>query len=488
MLQSIGIRCSILALVVLFTASCQVGPDYAPPETEMPDLWHQEFTAGLASGEDAHQTWWLSFGDPVLDGLIQRAGQGNLSLKAAFSRVNQARAARGVAASGWYPQVNALGDITKAKASEGIFPDDIPVLGGTNTTYRAGFDATWEIDVWGRISRGVEASDASIEASVEDYRNVIVVLFAEVAINYFEIRALQERIHFAEANVKSQRGMVTLTQDRLDAEIAPELDVRQAELNLFSTESTIPGLKAALLIAINRLGVLLGEEPGALREELLVKKPLPDAPNQIVIGLPANLLRQRPDIRRAERQLAAQTALIGVATADLYPRFTLSGMLTQASVGSSRFFDSGSTAWSIVPGVRWNIFSGGLIRSNIEVTEAQTEQALIAYEATVLLALEEVENALVNYQQERARRDLLRRTVGAATRSVELVEILYRTGVTNFQNVLDMQRSLAVQQDELAASEGRVVQFLVSLYKALGGGWQPDTAVNSSEVSSSTAP
>ncbi len=489
MSKSQVVRFLALTVVVLAMTSCKVGPDYVPPETDMPELWYQDIATGLVSGESAHQTWWVAFGDPLLDGLIMRAGNGNLSLKSAMSRISQARSQRGVAASGWYPQVDALGDITRTRTSEGILPTDTPIpgLGGTNTIYRAGFDATWEIDVWGRISRGVEATDAAIEASVEDYRDIMVVLFAEVAINYFEVRALQERIKYANANVRSQRGMVTLTQDRLDAEIAPELDVRQAELNLYSTESLIPTLRTALLQTINRIGVLLGEEPGKLRDELIAPREVPDPPDAVMVGLPANLLRQRPDIRRAERQLAAQTALIGVSTADLYPRFTLFGSLTRESLGSSQFFDSGSTAWSILPGVRWNIFTAGRIRSEIEIAKAQTEQALIAYEATVLLALEEVENALIGYQQERIRRNLLRKSVKAGEKSVELAEILYRTGVTNFQNVLDMQRSLAEQQDRLAASEGLVVQYLVSLYKALGGGWQPDNPVDGSVSSTGTA-
>lgn len=489
-MQSMAVRFLALTLVVLSMTACKVGPDYVPPETKMPDLWYQELSAGLESGESAHQTWWVTFGDPILDGLIMRAGNGNLSLKNALSRIEQARALRGRAASGWYPQLDAIGDITRSKTSEGVLPGDLPIdgLGGTNTLYRAGFDAAWEIDVWGRIGRGVEATDASIEASVENYRDIMVGLFAEVAINYFELRALQERIQYARVNVKSQRGMVTLTQDRLDAEIAPELDVRQAELNLYTTEAVIPQFQADLLRTINRIGVLLGEEPGKLREELISPQQVPDPPEEVVVGLPANLLRQRPDIRRAERELAAQTALIGMETAEFYPKFTLFGSLTQESIGTSDFFDSGSTAWSLMPGIRWNIFSAGRIRANVNIAEARTEQALIAYEATVLLALEEVENALVGYQQERLRRDLLRKSVKAGEKSVELAETLYRTGVTDFQNVLDMQRSRAEQQDRLAQSEGLVVQYLVSLYKALGGGWKPDDPVSSSVAVSSEAP
>jgi NodT family efflux transporter outer membrane factor (OMF) lipoprotein len=275
--------------------------------------------------------------------------------------------------------------------------------------------------------------------------------------------------------------MVTLTRDRVEADIAPELDVHQAELNLYSTAAAIPALKTRLLQTINRIGVLLGEEPGRLRDQLLTFQEVPDPPQGVMVGLPVNLLRQRPDIRAAERALAARTALIGKEIAEFYPRFALFGSLTQESVGSAAFFESGSTAWSLVPGLRWNIFTAGRIEANVDIAEAEAEQALIAYQATVLLALEEVENALIGYQQEQARRDSLRRSVQAGVKSVELAQILYKTGVTNFQNVLDMQRRLAEQQDRLAESEGLVVQYLVSLYKALGGGWRPDQPVLPSE-------
>ena len=263
-----------------------------------------------------------------------------------------------------------------------------------------------------------------------------------------------------------------LTRDRFEAQIAPELDVQQAELTLSSTEATLPPLRRGLANAVHRLGVLMGEHPQALYELLGEAAPIPSAPEEIAVGIPADLLRQRPDIRRAERDLAAQTARIGVATADLYPAFSIFGSI--GLTATSDLFQSSNQGWSLGPQFRWNLFDGGRVRNLINVEDARTEQAYFAYEETVLFALEDVENALAAYVEEQRRVVYLERSVTAAERSVELVKTLYRTGLTDFQNVRDSERSLAVQQDLLAESQGLVVQALVLLYRALGGGWDPD--------------
>jgi NodT family efflux transporter outer membrane factor (OMF) lipoprotein len=273
-----------------------------------------------------------------------------------------------------------------------------------------------------------------------------------------------------------------LTEDRLRAQIAPALDVRQAELNLARTESIIPTLRTLEALAIHRLGVLLGEYPSELYDELSAEAPIPAPPETIDISLPANLVRQRPDIRQAERQLAAQTARIGVATADLYPRFSLSGAFAFQATDFGNTFDRSSITYLVGPSVRWNLFNGGRVRNSIIAEDARTKQALARYEESVLLALEEVANALVAYVQESERRDALARSVTAAEQSVELVKTLYRTGLTDFQNVLSMDRSLFVQQDEFAESKGRVTKSLVRVYKALGGGWDPGPRVIRDEI------
>lgn len=454
---------------------CMVGPDYTPPETEMPDAWTEELTKGLAEGEASLETWWTTLNDPVLDSLIQRAIQGNLDLKAAVARVMESRARLGISSGDKFPSVDTIGSYQRTRLSEEIIPS-FPGLDRTQDNFQAGFDMAWEIDVFGRVRRSIESAEASLDASVESYRDLLVTLLAEVAFNYIDVRTLQLRIRFAQSNIQTQQGTLQLTTDRLQAQLVPELDVRQAELNLASTESVIPALRIALTQAMNRLGVLLGERPSALHEELSADVDIPDPPGEIVIGLPAELLRQRPDVRQAERQLAAQTARIGVATADLYPRFSLTGTFVLAATDAGEMWDQGARQYSYGPQMSWNFFDGGRIRNNIRAEDALAVESRLRYEQTVLTALQEVEDGLVGFTEEVERRDALERTVVAAQRSVELVQTLYRTGLTDFQNVLDMERSLFEQQDLYADSEGRVVQNLILIYKALGGGWDPMAA------------
>jgi NodT family efflux transporter outer membrane factor (OMF) lipoprotein len=300
---------------------------------------------------------------------------------------------------------------------------------------------------------------------------VLVSLYAEVATTYTEVRALQARIRYALGNVETQRGSLQLTVDRRDAGIGSDLDVSQAELNLASTESFVPVLRSQLAVAVHALGVLVGRHPSALWTELSDEVPIPKPPPQIVVGLPTEVLRQRPDIRQAERELAAQTARIGVATAELYPTFSLVGTFTFESFDSSDLLERGSRSYGFGPSFRWNLFDGGRVRQAIQVEDARSEQALARYEQTVLSALEDVEDAMAAYVQENDRRDALARSSAAAAKAVELVNVLYRTGLTDFQNVLDTERSLFEQQDQLAESEGRVTQNLIGIYRALGGGW-----------------
>ncbi len=444
-----------------------VGPDYVPPEQQMPDAWHQELVKDLAEGETGLKTWWKSLNDPVLNNLIVRASAGNLDLQEAAARVMEAEALRGISAGERFPDINGFGDVERSRTSEDFFP---PTGERNDNTYSLGLDSSWEIDFWGRIRRLVESADAGLQASVEAYRDVQVLLFAEIALNYVEVRTLQARIYFAESNIKTQRDSLEITEARLKAEIIGELDVRQAELNLARTEAFIPALRSDMLKAINRLGVLLGEFPTALYDELLAPMPIPQPTDSIMLSMPADLLRQRPDIRQAERELAAQNARVGVATSELYPRFFLLGDF--GFEGSSDIFDYTKRGWSIGPSFRWNIFDGGRVRSFIRVEDARTQQALVRYEKTVLDALEEVENSMISYAEEIKRRGFLEDSVEAAQQSVDLVKTLYVTGLTDFQNVLDMERSLFEQQDDFAASKGNVTQNLISIYRALGGGWE----------------
>lgn len=519
LLQVGGLAVGIFCLAT--AGGCKVGPDYRPPSTQaqMPDAWHEAAVRGLGRGQSEVQTWWSVFQDPTLTSLIERAGVDNLQLKEAVSRIREARAARGVATGELFPTVSANASYERARVSEnglqappprvgkaeqfaqsagagvasavasgvtgvpapitnaafGLIPPPTHAIAPDQTNLSTmGFDSSWEIDVFGGIRRNIESSDASLQATVEQYRDLLVTLLAEVALNYAEVRTFQARLEYARNNVTLQRETLGLVKVRRENGLVPDLDVAQAEYNLANTESLIPNLETGLVQAINRLGVLLGRPPAALHEELGTKAPIPVPPAEVAMGLPADLLRQRPDIRSAERVLAAQTAQIGVATSYLYPRFSLSGTFALQGTQVKNLGNWDSRAWSFGPSMRWDIFDGVRNIYRILAAQAVTEQARARYEQTVLTALQDVENAMVAYKQEQIRRDALARAAQSAELAVKLVKDLYQNGLTDFQNVLDTERSLFQQQDLLAASEGQVTKNLIALYKALGGGWNTE--------------
>jgi NodT family efflux transporter outer membrane factor (OMF) lipoprotein len=473
------------AWLALVTGCISVGPDYEKPEYEVPDLWQVRLVDGLAAGEAPLTTWWQALKDPVLDSLMARAVPGNLDLREAFGRIKEARALRGISSGERWPDLNGSGDYTRQRQSRDFGPinpgtDSIPPS-QADPIRSIGINGNWEIDFWGRITRSIASADAGLQASIEDYRDVLVILYADIAANYVNLRTLQERIVVAERNVKTQQESLDITQARFNAEISPELDVRQAELNLARTESIIPALRQEAAQTVHRLGVLIGEFPGELYAELTPNKPIPQPPPQVLVGVPADVMRQRPDVRAAERRLAAQTERIGIATAELYPTFSLLGDFGYLGVRGD-LLDSDRQVYSFGPSLRWNLFDGGRIRNQINAEDARTEQALAQYENTVLQALEDVENAAVAYTEEIQRREALRRSVEAARQSVQLVNVLYKSGLTDFQNVLDMERSLAEQDDLYVQSVGFVTQNLVRIYRALGGGWEPDPPVLEVEI------
>jgi NodT family efflux transporter outer membrane factor (OMF) lipoprotein len=467
----------LLSLAAGFVAGCTtVGPDYEAPVSTVPDVWFETAVAGVAEGDASLQTWWTQLDDPVLVSLIERAGASNLDLREAVARINEARANLGIVSGERLPRVDAAGDASRSQLSDNGALGQVAPDGGfkARNLFDLGLDASWEIDVFGRIRRSIESAQASYQASLEDYRDVLVTLFAEVAGNYIGVRETQTRIRFAEANAAAQRATLRLTRERHDAGATSGLDVVQAESNLRNTEAQIPSLKIQLNTYLNTLAVLLGEYPGALDEELSSEAPMPLPPPELMISIPADLLRQRPDIRSRERSLAAQTARIGVATADLYPRFSLSGFFAVSAREVGDLFGGDSVTWGISLPIRWQLFDRGRIRSAIDLEQARTDQALALYERTVLQAFAEVENSLVAYSLERTRRDSLAAATDATQRAVELVSIQYQEGLADFQNVLDMERSLSSQQDQLAVSEGNILQDLIFLYRALGGGWDPN--------------
>jgi len=457
----------VLAILIL-TGCATVGPDYVPPDTSVSATWHTQFKAGFTAEEMNPQTlaeWWTTLNDPELSRLIDRAVLGNLDLKKAMARVRESRARRDMAKANLFPTLDATGSANWSRSNKDTGS------GKTSDLFAATFDAGWELDIFGGVRRSVEAAEADLQANYEDLRNVLVSLIGEVALNYIEVRTFQTRLTVAEANLEAQNETYQLTLWRYQAGLSDELAVQQARYNLENTRSQIPTLRIGLEEAMNRLAVLLGEQPGKVHTELEERKPTPVPPLEVAVGVPADVLRRRPDVRRAEREIAAQTARVGVATADLYPKFTLSGSIGLEALSLSNLSSSGSWTLSGGPKITWGIFKAGAIRQNIEAQSALQEQYLIAYEVAVLSALEEVENALVAYAEEQYRRDDLRKAMEAAKKAVDMAQHKYQAGLTDFSNVLDAQRSLLSFEDQLAQSDGAVTSNLVRLYKALGGGW-----------------
>lgn len=460
----------LLAVVLVYTGCAPVGPDYYQAALQAPPQWHTELEKGLSSSRTDPETlarWWTVLEDPLLTSLEERAMAGNLTLKEADSRIREARAQRGISQAGLWPNLTAAASATRSRASENNSGS-----GSDKDLYAAGFDAGWELDIFGGRRRAVEAAQADLEANREALHDALVSLLAEVALNYVDLRTGQTRLKVAEANIAAQRQTYELNLSRYQAGLIDELAVQQSLYNLEHSRSQIPVLQTGIAAAANRLAVLLGRSPGSLAEELTESRSVPVPPLTVAVGVPADTLRHRPDIRRAERSLAAQTARIGVATADLYPEFRLAGSIGLESTASGDLLEWASRTWSIGPRVSWRVFDAGAIRRNIEVQTARQEQALIQYEAAILTAQEEVENALVSYAKEQRRRDSLHKATEAARRADMLAQDQYKAGLVGFSNVLDAQRSLLSFEDELALSEGRVTAGLLRVYKALGGGWE----------------
>ena len=464
--------CAVPGLVLLVASSCRpVGPSFRPPQAPIADVWHQEVSEQLRKENPDLQAWWTTLNDPVLEDLIRRARENSLTVQQAVSVIRESRLRRSVVQRNLQPVVDISATYTRAKSSgqDPLF-SKLPQASPTPfNLYSAGFDVAWEADVFGRVRRSVEAADAGVEASIETYHDVLVTLFAEVARNYIDLRTFQQRIAYADRNIAIQTESLRLARARFGSGVTGRLDVEQAQSNLSNTESVLPSLLLGREVVLNQVALLISDQPGALPPALAESAPIPSTPAEVVVGLPANLLRQRPDIRRAERLLAIEAARTGILTADLYPRFGLVGDLGLTTTDVTKL--SGAGTFGVTPFFRWNIFNRGRLRDAIHAQEEVTQQALLGYENTVLLAQMETESAIVGYREERRRFEALQEAVGATERATGLVRTLYDTGLTDFQNVLDTERTLFLQQDQLAISEGQVTKNLISLYKALGGGW-----------------
>lgn len=458
---------SSLACAIVMLAGCRVGPDYVQPETSVPARWSSRLAGGVtAEPTDAEllASWWTTLGDPVLSALIDEAVEGNLDLATARSRVRQARAQRAIARGGLLPAFDAGASATSSRV------DRRNGLDTSGQVYSSDVGAGWDLDLFGGTRRSIEAATAELEATEANLRDVLISLLAETALNYVDVRTYQARIAAAEASLKTQEETYQLVLWRVEGGLDDELAAQQARYNLENTRAQLPSLRIGLRQAMNRLAVLLGEAPGSLDARLQEPQPVPVPPQEIAVGVPAEMVRRRPDVRQAERQLAAETARVGVATSDLYPRLRLSGSvgietLSLREPGSSRTWTASGG-----PSLSWAIFDP-TVRPGIQVQSELQEQALIQYEATVLGSLEEVENALVAYVQEQQRRENLREATKAAQAAAELAQYQYQAGLRDFSDVLDAERSLLSFQDQLQQSDGAVTSDVIRLYQALGGGW-----------------
>jgi NodT family efflux transporter outer membrane factor (OMF) lipoprotein len=458
-----------LAACLLGLAGCTtVGPDYKAPQSSAPTNWSSALSAGLsgaAADTNLLARWWTVFNDPTLSELIERAQAGNLDLRQAEARVRQSRAQRGIAKAALFPTLGANASASRTTASKESGN------GLTSDYYAASLDATWELDLFGGKRRSLESATASWQAAEESLRDVLVSLLAEVALNYVEVRSYQELVSITESNVTTRSETYDITRWRHEAGLTTQLDVDQARLSLEQARAEVPTLRTSLEQAKYRLAVLLGQPPGALKELLAAAKPVPVTPTEVAVGVPTDLLRRRPDVRTAERQLAAQTAQIGVAKAALYPNFSLVGSLGLESLEFTDLYSASARTAQGLTKSAWTLFDGGAIRQNIKAQTALQEAALSYYESMVLTALKDVESALVAYANEQFREKSLAEAVKSGHSAFGLARDQYTSGLVSFQTVLDTQQSLLTAQDALALSQANVTSNLISLYKALGGGW-----------------
>lgn len=488
-------------LAALLLAGCNVGPDFASPTPRVPDRWARAsldapaYARSRAEARVVDESWWESFHDPTLSSLVAAVEQGNPDLEEAVARIAETRGQRDVAYTGFWPTLSANASDTRLRLSENspfasIAGGRIGAGGQPNaaqgaaiptgprpgfTIYQGSFDAAWELDLFGRTRRGVEAAEADILGAERMLDNARLSLRAEAARTYLELRGLQARQAIARQSLRLQRDNAALTRSRAGSGFATEVDVANANALVASTEATLPLLDSQVTQAANRLARLLGQEPGALAERLAASAPQPPAPPAVAVGLPIETIRRRTDVAAAEAALAAQTARIGVATAQLYPTLRINGSIGLQSGNTVNLFDTASRFFSIGPALIIPLFEGGRLRAQIRLEEARQRTAAITWRRTVLDALHEVENALAAYYGDQGRRDALRRQAGAARQAASLARTRFSAGLGTFLEVLDAERTRLSAELAVAESAAAVSTDLVAVYKALGGGWQPIT-------------
>jgi outer membrane protein, multidrug efflux system len=470
-------------VMALLLSACAVGPNYKKPNIAVQEGWQAAPASqpSVVINDPPPLAWWSTMKDPTLDWLVHEAWRGNLDIRIAKSRIREARAQRAVAGSSLFPDAN-VGSAYGYYRSEGPL---FPLETGDYQFESAGFDAAWELDAFGGIRRGIEAAQDSLEAQVEAARGVLVTTVSEVARNYIELRTAQERTAIALQNVQTEKQTLELAQRLYIAGLVSQLDVTQAMAQLMTTEAELPVLKIQEQSAIHQLGILLGELPTDLLGELSHMGPVPPPPMRVPIGLPSDILRRRPDVAQVERQLASATAQIGVAEAELFPQFTLTGDFGLGVVPPADFMNWSNRYLAVGPAVRWEIFDGGRILANVDAHKAIRQELLDQYKLTILTAIGEVEDALVAFQRQQDEYDFLRQSVDSSQASLRISREQYAEGTVGFLSVLDSQRSLLVAQDSLAVTKGNIDLSMIALYKAVGGGWESfDQAAKSKTVAS----
>jgi NodT family efflux transporter outer membrane factor (OMF) lipoprotein len=472
---------TILTAMMIFSGCAMVGPDYVKPEAQEPQQWLESSSPKIKSQDGKFADWWTVFKDPALNKLIQAAYEQNLTLQIAGLRIYEARAQLGIAFGFQYPQSQqALGSASLNQISKNA-PNAVNA-DRYYSNYDIGLDAAWELDVWGKFRRAVQSGVAALEASIANYDDILVSLTAEVARTFIVLRTSEERLGVARQNVEIQKKSLNIAEVRFKAGAVTELDVSQARALLSTTQATIPRFETDIRQAKNALAILVGKLPGEIDAMLIGPGLIPNIPAEAAVGIPAELLRRRPDIRSAERQLAAQSALIGFAKADLYPHFSLFGSLgfqtsdqTDYRSNNAKFSDllkTNSITYSTGGGFNWDLFNYGRITNQVRVEDARFQELAVNYENTVIQATQEVEDAMVRFLNSQIAVSYLTDAVKASKRSVDLSLIQYREGLVDYQRVLDTQRDLARQEDDLVATTGSVGGSLVSLYRSLGGGWE----------------
>jgi NodT family efflux transporter outer membrane factor (OMF) lipoprotein len=465
-------------------AGCTVGPDYHSPSVDLQHKWIAPEAANSSSaalvgvptsrpstvqaGADLPEQWWTTLSDTTLNGLVDRAVRSNLDLRSAAARVRQARAQSAGAKAGLFPTANVGAAYDFEHNNGPLFPVDTHDY----NFYAAGFDAAWELDVFGGTRRAIEEAGDSLQAQADSRRAVLVSLLAEVCRDYVELRTAQQRAVIAADNLRIARDTLALAQRLRAAGVVGDLDVTRAQALVTLTAANVPAFDIEAKRSIHALGVLLGESPDSLLADLSQAGPIPRPPEKVPVGFPSDLLRRRPDVRRAERELAAATAAIGVAESDLYPKFTLTGDFGVGATDTSNLFNWSSRFVGIGPSARWLLFDAGRVLANVDARKAVRAELLADYQQAILVAVRDVEDAVVAFQREQDRRDLYSQTVNANAESVRIANDQYATGVTGFLTVLDAERSLFASQDAMAVSDGAISLDLVALYKGLGGGWE----------------